>query len=102
MLNSRYKPIYVDLDDGAWYISSASTDSELRTLRITSGTPRNQWEVVHNRNTTKVFVQFLEDFTTERVPERIEFIDENRILVRFAEPVTGELNLIFDRVEFFG
>ena len=100
MTRSRFKPIYVDLDDGAWYISSANTDSNLRVIRVVSNTPRNKWEVFHNRGTKKIFVQFLDNYTTERKPESIKFIDDVRILVEFAEPVVGELNLIFDRQDF--
>lgn len=101
MTKSRFKQIYVDLDDGRWYVPDADTDSRLRTLRYTSNIPRNKWTLVHNRNTSKIIVQFLDNYTTERKPELIRFIDSNSILVEFAEPVVGEINLIFDRNDFF-
>ena len=60
MLKNRFKPIYVDLDDGKWYVTNETTDSNLMSLRVEVRDASTTWYVQHWRRTKKVYFQILD------------------------------------------
>ena len=101
MLKNRFKPIYVDLDDGKWYVTNETSDSNLRSLRVRVNVASDSWYVQHWRRTTKVYFQILDNTNSEIVPQLITIIDENSIRIEFSELTSGTLHLVFDKDEFF-
>ena len=59
-VGNRYKQIYLDLEDGTWYVTDETSDSNLRGLRVEVLTESSSWYVKHYRRTDKVFFQILD------------------------------------------
>jgi hypothetical protein len=101
MLKDRFKPIFVDLDTGKWYVTTLTNDSNLKTLRVEVRDSAESWYVRHNRKTNKIFFQILDNSGTEIIPQEIEIIDINTVQITFFEKTSGTLHLIFHEIDFY-
>lgn len=101
MLKNRFKPIYVDLESGKWYVTNETSDSNLESLRVHVRTPAMSWYVQHWRKTKKIYFQILDDTNSEIIPQKITIVDKNSVQIDFFEETAGTLHLIFDSDEFF-
>jgi hypothetical protein len=101
MLESKFRQIYVNLNDGKWYVTNRFANSGLMSLMVDVQTPASSWYVVHNRNTTKIFIQTLNSAKSELIPQTIKFVDANTIQINFDTDVAGTLHLILTNDEFY-
>ena len=100
MLENRFKQVYIDLEDGKWYIVNEANESNLRGLRTNIGDSALSWYVKHWRKTTKVFIQVLDSTNSEIIPQKVTIEDINTIRIDFFEATAGTLHLIFDEGTF--
>jgi hypothetical protein len=101
MLKTRYKPLYIDLENGNWYTTNEISDSNLKSLRVRVRKASDTWYVKHWRRTTKLYFQILDNRNSEIIPQSVQIVDNNTILIEFSEPTSGTLNLIFREADFF-
>jgi len=101
MLKNRFKPVYIDLETGKWYVTNETSDSNLKGLRVRVTTPSDSWFVTHWRRTTRVYVQVLDNTNSEIIPESIDILDDNSVQINFAQETTGVLHLIFTENDFY-
>jgi hypothetical protein len=101
MNTNRFKQIYINLNDGKWYISDQTSDSNLKSLRVIVNTISDSWYVEHNRNTKKIYFQIVDNTNSEIIPKSIKFIDLNSIQIDFSQEISGTLHLVFTKNEFY-
>ena len=100
MITNRYKQVYVDIEEGTWWVTDETTDSSLRGLYVDVTTPRRVWHIKHWRRTSKIFFQVL-DGNTEITPQNIRFVDENTVEVEFEQETSGRLHMVYDKGTFY-
>ncbi len=55
----------------------------------------NTWNIHHNGNTMKIAVSGIFDTTNSWVmPDKVEVIDPDNVIVRFASPMIGTANVV--------
>lgn len=57
-------------------------------------TASDTWTIAHNRNTTHILVQVVEENEIV-MPDRIVFLDANTIEITFGKAITGSANMLF-------
>jgi hypothetical protein len=101
MITNRYKQVYIDIEDGTWWVTDETTDSSLRGLYVNVTTPRRVWTIKHWRKTNKIFFQVLEGDNAEVTPQSIKFLDENTVEIVFEKEVSGKLHMVYDKGTFY-
>lgn len=62
---------------------------ELEAFNYTQNTPSNSWAINHGLNTTLPMVQVYDNNQNQLLPDNIEVVDNNNVLVTFGSAVAG-------------
>jgi hypothetical protein len=60
--------------------------------------PSTTWNVIHNKNTPNLHTQVQDNTGSKIIPEKIQIVDGNTVVILFNTPVSGKAKIIFYEV----
>lgn len=80
-------------------VAKNDTEEGLCGYQFTQETEDDSWVITHNKNIAlflfSVFVEETDGIFVHTVPDKLEVINPNLLIVQFSQPVKGLLNLIY-------
>jgi hypothetical protein len=100
----------MDIDSGALYTAqpydslfnntdglpgdSSNPSDKLAGFSYRQLTPKLKWEMPHNLNSSDVFVQCYNQDNNYIIPNSVQVVDNNNVVITFTEPMKGTAQLV--------
>lgn len=92
-------PLYIDKITGGIVASKNSNNgngnANAKGFEFIQVVPILSWVIPHNSNTKKLICQIYNDTDIQVLPNEIQIVDDNLIIVSFTSPMAGSAKIVF-------
>lgn len=92
---NRFTQLFIDTTTGRWLTQDEPYASSITSVTAVQTNANDTWVITHNKATNQFLIQIQDENNEEVFPDEVEITDLNTITVTFAEPMTGEANILF-------